>query len=83
MKFGSYGNSYRLQSWQFIHRVARQGTERVVDLCYNGRGRKLMHVNRMFHYRLLGLRSASCNEDESYNSEAAGRSFVLQYTHII
>lgn len=37
----------------------------------------------MFHYRLLGLQSTSCNEDESYNSEAAGRSFVPQYKHII
>lgn len=42
-----------------------------------------MQVNRIFHYRLLGLQSTSCDEDESYNSEAAGRSFVLQYTHII
>lgn len=42
-----------------------------------------MQVNRIVHYRLLGLQSTSCNEDESYNSEAAGRSFVPQYTHII
>lgn len=54
-----------------------------VALCCNGRGRKLMQVNRTFHYSLSGLQSTSCNEDESYNSEAAGRSFVLQYTHII
>lgn len=42
-----------------------------------------MLVNRIFHYRLLGLQSSSRNEDDSYNSEAAGRSFVLQYIHII
>lgn len=42
-----------------------------------------MQVNRIFHYRLLGLQSTSCSEDESYISEAAGRSFVPQYTHII
>lgn len=42
-----------------------------------------MQVNRVFLYRLLGLQSSSRNEDESYNLEAAGRSFVLQYTHII
>lgn len=42
-----------------------------------------MQVNRIFHYRLLGLQSTSCDEDESYNSEAAGRSFVPQYIHII
>lgn len=42
-----------------------------------------MQVNRIFHYRLLGLQSASCNEDESYDSEAVSRPFVLQYTHIV
>lgn len=42
-----------------------------------------MLVNRIFHYGLLGLQSYSRNEDDSYNLEAAGRSFVLQYTHII
>lgn len=46
-------------------------------------GRKLMQVNRIFHYWLLGLQSTSCNDDESYNLKAAGQSFVLQYTHII
>lgn len=48
-----------------------------------GGGRKVMQVNRIFHYRLLGLQCMSCNEDESYNLEAASRSFVPQYTHVI
>lgn len=42
-----------------------------------------MPVNRIFHYGLMGLQSTSCNEDESYSLEAAGWSFVPQYTHII
>lgn len=42
-----------------------------------------MLVNRIFHDGLLGLQSSSRNEDDSYNSEAAGRSFVLQHIHII
>lgn len=42
-----------------------------------------MQVNRIFHYSLLGLQSTSRNEDESYNLEAAGWSFVPQYRHII
>lgn len=42
-----------------------------------------MVVNRIFHDGLLGLQSYSHNQDDSYNSEAAGRSFVLRYTHII
>lgn len=54
-----------------------------VELCSNGRRRNLMQVNRIFHYRLLGLQSASCDEDESYDSEAVSRPFVLQYTHIV
>lgn len=54
-----------------------------VYLRSNGRGRKPMLVNRIFHYGLLGLQSYSRKEDDSYNLEAAGRSFVLQYTHII
>lgn len=42
-----------------------------------------MQVNRNFHYRLVGLEFATCGEDESFNLEAAGRSFVPQCAHII
>lgn len=86
VKIGWHGHLYTLQSWQFIHHVTREREHNnwiYVALCCNSRGRKLMQVNRIFHYRLLGLQSTSCDEDESYNSEAAGLSFVLQYTHII
>lgn len=48
----------------------------------NGGGKKLMVVNRIFLDGLLGLRSYSRNEGDSYNLEAAGRSFVPRYTHI-
>lgn len=41
-----------------------------------------MVVNRIFHDGLLRLQSYSRNEDDSYNLEAAGRSFVLRYTRI-
>lgn len=64
-------------------RTRERGVRMYVAPWRNGGGRKLMQVNRIFHYRLLGLRSTGCNGDESYNSEAAGRSFVPQYTHII
>lgn len=43
----------------------------------NGRGKKLMVVNRIFHDGLLGLQPYSRSEDDSHNLEAAGRSFVL------
>lgn len=82
LKLAGMGVYIHYRLLQFMHHITSRGETIIsgcmLGRCCNGRGRKLMQANRIFHHRLLGLQSASCDEDESYNSEAAGRSFVLQ-----